>query len=133
MEKSIEKFVSEWKDDPLAAKPAFLQYAQFLDTLPGGIEFVPRPGISYSVRGRSRKPDHDILALVDVVDDLPESRWLSVCFYASLVTDPEGRGDIVPKGLNNQDAICFDLDEPDQDQQAYILERLKEAEKNDSK
>ena len=65
--------------------------------------------------------------LVDVVDDEPESRWLSVCFYADMITDPDEKGDYVPEGLMGEDACCFNLDEDDAAMRAYIAARLAEA------
>jgi hypothetical protein len=64
---------------------------------------------------------------VDIIDDEPEARWLSVCFYADLVTDPEEHGDVVPGGLAGDDALCFDLDSPENNIEHYMLQRLQEA------
>jgi hypothetical protein len=65
--------------------------------------------------------------MVDIIDDDPENRWLSVCFYDDLVSDPEERGDFVPKGLLGEDARCFDLDEADEDAVGYVAQRIREA------
>ena len=65
--------------------------------------------------------------LVDVVDDEPEARWLSVCFYADMVNDPEELGDFVPSGLMGKDACCLNLEEDDPAMRDYILARLGEA------
>ena len=45
--------------------------------------------------------------MVDIIDDDPADRWLSVCFYDELVDDPKGLGDEVPGGLLGEDAKCF--------------------------
>jgi hypothetical protein len=66
-----------------------------------------------------------LFALVDVIDDDPAARWLSVCFYADMITDPEELGDVAPGGLAGEDARCFDLESGARAD--YILERLKEA------
>ena len=65
--------------------------------------------------------------LVDVVDDEPEARWLSVCFYADMVNDPDELGDFVPSGLMGKDACCLNLEEDDPAMRDYILARLGEA------
>lgn len=65
--------------------------------------------------------------MVDVIDDDPADRWLSVCFYKELVDDPEQLGDEVPGGLLGEDARCFDLSQPDEDMVRYIEQRLSEA------
>lgn len=66
-------------------------------------------------------------ALIDVIDDDPEQRWLSVCFYDDLVTDEQEQGDWVPGGLMGEDARCFNVDEADEDLVAYVVERIREA------
>ena len=63
----------------------------------------------------------------DVVDDEPEARWLSVCFYADMVNDPDELGDFVPSGLMGKDACCLNLEEDDPAMRDYILARLGEA------
>jgi hypothetical protein len=37
--------------------------------------------------------------MVDVIDDDPEVRWLSVCFYGEMITDPDEAGELIPEGL----------------------------------
>ena len=55
--------------------------------------------MSYSLRAANAKNDErPLFVLVDVVDDEPEARWLSVCFYADMVNDPNELGDFVPSG-----------------------------------
>lgn len=125
---TIEEFLAGWQTDPIAAKDAFLLYRDFLNGSGGiSLEFNPRPGISYSLRGKKAKAERELMALVDVVDDDPQNRWLSVCFYADMVQDPDGLGDFVPGGLLGEDAMCFNLDENDPKVRDYILARLKEA------
>ena len=66
-----------------------------------------------------------LFAMIDVIEDDP--RWLSVCFFGEMVSDPEEKGDMVPEGLLGQDAHCFDLDECDETAVAYVAARLDEA------
>ena len=87
-----------------------------------------RPGVSYSLRAANAKNDErPLFVLVDVVDDEPEARWLSVCFYADMVNDPDELGDFVPSGLMGKDACCLNLEEDDPAMRDYILARLGEA------
>ena len=55
-----------------------------------------------------------LFAIIDVIDDDPQARWLSVCFYGDMITDPEGRGEVIPGGLAGADeqscrANCISL------------------------
>ena len=65
--------------------------------------------------------------MADVIDDDPTERWLSVCFYGDMVTDPDEKGDLIPEGLMGDDGYCFDLDEYDEEGVEYIKARLTEA------
>lgn len=125
----LKRFEEDWRQDPLHVKPAFESWHHFLAGLPDvGLEFKARPGISYSLRARhAAQKKRELFVLVDVVDDEPESRWLSVCFYADMVNDPDGHGDFVPQGLLGEDAMCFNLDEDSPEMREYIAARLAEA------
>ncbi|WP_281491932.1 hypothetical protein [Desulfosarcina cetonica] len=63
--------------------------------------------------------------MVDVIEDAP--RWLSVCFYGDMISDPEDMGDFVPEGLLGEDAMCFDIDRWDDHLIAYVESRMDEA------
>jgi hypothetical protein len=63
----------------------------------------------------------------DVIDDDPDQRWLSICFYGERISDPEERGDFVPGGLLGQDALWFDYDGGDEELLGYITRRIAEA------
>lgn len=123
----VDKFCATWQ--PCAAKRAFEVLYQTLRTLDQvKLNFKARPGITYSLRGSH--PAHDpreFFVLIDIIDDDPEQRWLSVCFYNNMVTDPQKRGDWIPQGIFGQDARCFDVDELDDDFVAYVAERIKQA------
>lgn len=135
MANELNAFIDGWHADNLGLKPAFLQYRDYLASLPDvSLDFKSRPGISYSLRAKNAKQQkRELFVLVDVVDDEPDSRWLSVCFYADMVTDPDEQGDFVPDGLMGENAICFNLDENNADMQAYIADRIKEAAQNAAK
>ncbi len=125
-------FLESWSEDPLNVKPAFLQLKSCLEECDKAqLSFKMRPGVSYSLRG-SMNGDAGLFVMVDVVDDDPEARWLSVCFYDSQITDQRDIGDWVPEGLNGKDARCFDVSEQDADLVAYVEERIREAFKSAS-
>jgi hypothetical protein len=63
--------------------------------------------------------------MIDVIDDDP--RWLSICFYSEMVSDPEARGDYVPGGLLGEDGLCFDLEPGDEELVSYVTARIDEA------
>lgn len=130
--KEIENFLQSWIIDPNEVKPVFFKYLDYLRNRRDiELDFKARPGISYSLRAKNTaQKTRDLFTLIDVVDDEPDSRWLSVCFYASLIDDPEERGDYVPGGLLGEDAICFNLEENDPDMDNYILARLENAADN---
>ena len=125
----VREFLDNWRTDPLNARQAFTAYRDFLANLPGvRLDFKARPGVSYSLRARHEaQRKRELFVLVDVVDDEPENRWLSVCFYADMITDPDELGDYVPEELMGEDACCFNLDEDDAAMRDYIAARLAEA------
>ena len=123
----LEAFLSEW--ETCDAKDAFLVFRQTLEAVSGAVlEFKARPGITYSLRGsHPAQQGRELFALVDVIDDDPEQRWLSVCFYDDMITDAQEQGDWVPQGLMGEDARCFNVDEADEDLVAYVAARIDEA------
>lgn len=125
----LQEMLAGWTVDAIGARPAFEGFAEGLAATPGvSLSFKARPGVSYSLRARhTAQKSRELFVLLDVVDDDPENRWLSVCFYADMVSDPEERGDFVPKGLMGADACCLTLDEDDADMRDYIAARLAEA------
>ncbi len=124
----IDAWLADWSADPLNAKEAFSTYYAWLKEQNMELEFNARPGISYSLRAkRSEQTERTLFVLVDVVDDDPDERWLSVCFYNDMVQDPDEIGDFVPAGLMGQDALCLNLDEDDDNMRAYIQTRITEA------
>lgn len=120
-------FVEGWKDTEERNKDAFLELKEHLETKPDVIiEFIPRPGITYSLRASHEKQeDKPLFVMVDVIDE--EVRWLSVCFYGDMINDPDEKGDFVPEGLLGENAVCFDLYEYSEEDIVYIKGRLDEA------
>ena len=125
----LDTFLAEWESGPDGVKALFQSLYVCLTELDGvSLEYKGRPGVSYSLRARhAAQKKRDLFVLVDIIDDDPEARWLSVCFYADMVTDPEGRGDVVPGGLAGNDACCFDIDNLVADSVVYMTARLQEA------
>ena len=130
--KGVEELVQAWQSDPLNARAAFLAYRDYLAGLENvSLEFKARPGVSYSLRARNAaQKRRELFVLVDVVDDEPESRWLSVCFYADMIQDPDELGDYVPAKLSFEPdervvaACCLKDDDA---MRAYIADRIAEA------
>ncbi len=91
--------------------------------------FSARPGVSYSLRPRHNKMvGREFFAIIDVIDEEPENRWLSVCFYQELISDPEERGECIPAGLPGGDGYCFNVSGDDDNELAgYLVARLHEA------
>ena len=129
----LHEFVANWKDDENNVKPLFLASSDYLHSLPNTtLSFKGRPGISYSLRAKhANQTTRDLFVLVDVIDDDPAARWLSICFYADLITDTMAMGDTVPAGLMGEDAHCFDVEDPTA--QEYLLAKLLEAYTNAAK
>ncbi len=122
----LAAFIDGWTTDASGVKPLFTAMCRTLEAMPGvRVEYKGRPGVSHSLRGLVQG-ERPLFVLVDVIDDDPQNRWLSVCFYADLVSDPDEKGDVVPGGLMGEDARCFDVDDP-QGVEEYMLDRLREA------
>lgn len=122
----IDAFIQSWRDDS-GCKELFAAVRRLAEEIGLSAEYVGRPGVSHSLRLGWAGSERPFFAMADVIDDEPEARWLSICMYADVACDPDERGDLVPKGLNNQDALCFDLDEPGEDDREYMLEVLRQA------
>jgi len=130
----MSEFLEGWTNDPQDMKGAFIRLKERMS----GKEhvtftFISRPGVSYSLRaamdnlGERERP---LFVMIDIIDDDPENRWLSVCFYDDMVDDPDEKGDFVPGGLLGEDGLCFDLDEHDEALISYVGQRIDEAHAN---
>ena len=116
--KELDDFMKNWVEDTLGVRPIFEQLRKHLvGQADLALEFNARPGISYSLRARHKnQKQYPLFVLIDIIDDEPEERWLSVCFFAeSLAEEQRQKGDIVPGGLMGQNACCFDVAEGDED------------------
>ncbi|MFC1505349.1 hypothetical protein ACFL5W_02415 [Thermodesulfobacteriota bacterium] len=128
MEKA-QKFIDEWKEDTLGTKPIFLSFCNDIFKYDKTkFEFYERPGVSYSLRGiHMNQKDRPLFVMIDVIDDNPRQRWLSVCFYGDMIKDPDELGDLIPEGLLGSDGYCFDITEPDVYVKKYVSKRIHEA------
>ena len=125
----IEAFLTGWTGEHQPMRDWFRRFYQELSSIEGvSLNFVARPGVSYSLRPVDQhQKERDMFAIIDVIDDDPAERWLSVCFYEEMITDPNNRGELVPGGLAGSDGYCFDMYDDDAELGRDLLERLKEA------
>jgi len=122
----LEAFINDWTDDPSGVKKAFLRLKSVLDGLNEvTVSFVPRPPMTYSLRAEPPR-GRPVITMVDVAS-LDGEKFLSVCFYADTITDPEERGDLIPDGLLSKDGYCFDVDSDEDDAVSYVEARIFEA------
>ncbi|MDZ7760564.1 MAG: hypothetical protein U5L00_09945 [Desulfovermiculus sp.] len=122
----MNEFLAQWSNEEM--KNVFLQLADLLTGFSDlELDFKARPGVSYSLRGKPQGQTRELMAMIDIIDDDPDARWLSVCFFADMITDPEERGDIVPGGLLGHDGYCFDLLSSEPEEVDYVAQRIQEA------
>ncbi len=123
----LKAFIEEWEETPEKNRGVFLHLREYLGNKEDvTIEFIPRPGVTYSLRAvHAAQKKRGLFVMVDVIEDDP--RWLSICFYGEMITDPEEKGDFVPEGLLGEDAVCFDVEYRDEEFIRYIESRLDEA------
>jgi hypothetical protein len=123
----LNTFIEEWKETPEKNRETFLHFREYLAGKEGvNLGFIPRPGVTYSLRAaHAAQKKRGLFVMVDVIEDDP--RWLSVCFYSEMITDPEEKGDFVPEGLLGENAVCFDIEKHDDELIRYIEIRLDEA------
>ncbi len=126
---AVNAFAESWTDNDTRIKEAFLSLKSHLEASDGvTLDFNSRPGVSYSLRARhAAQTERDLFVMVDVIDDDPSERWLSVCFYGDMITDPDEEGDLIPEGLKGSDGYCFDMDEFEEEKVAYLKARFDEA------
>lgn len=129
MEQGLEAFLEEWKDTPQRIKEAFVRLRGNLANKNDlRLAFKARPGVSYSLRAaHALQKERVLFVIMDVIDDDPRIRWLSVCFYPDMITDPEERGHLIPLGLLGEDGYCFDIEEWDEEYLSYLELRQDEA------
>ncbi len=123
---AVEEFIASWEATEEGNKAGFIRLKERLAGQEQAVmEFHPRPGVTYSLRGTVPGKERPLYVMVDVIEDEP--RWLSVCFFGDMITDPEEQGSFVPGGLLGNDAICFDLETCSAEALAYVEARIDEA------
>ena len=122
-------FLRGWAGPTSPVRDFLLQLKATILELNGTeLDFLARPGVSYSLRAEVASGGHArLLILMDVVDDEPANRWLSVCFYADAVSDPQGVGNLVPKGILGEDGYCFDVFGEEGSLLGYLKRRIRES------
>lgn len=124
-------FLEAWENDSRTMKQTFLRVIDKLGTTEGTrLNFISRPGVSHSLRASlNNRPETrpSLFALVDIIDDDPDNRWLSICFYEEMITDPDELGNLVPNGILGEDGYCFDLYKDDPSFVSYVERRIEEA------
>jgi len=125
----LDALLAQWTDNAQQTKKVFHYLRDHLTRKTDLIfEFVARPGVSYSLRAKHRRQNQrPLFAMIDIIDDDPSERWLSVCFFGEMISDPDEIGDFVPEGLLGEDAHCFDIEAWDDDLVGYVTARLDEA------
>jgi hypothetical protein len=125
----IESFLESWGGESQPMRDWYRLFYQELSSMEGvSLTFVARPGVSYSIRPvHENQTNRDKFAIVDVIDDDPSERWLSVCFYEDMITDPNQQGELIPGGLSGSDGYCFDMYDNNEELGRNILDRIKEA------
>ncbi len=125
----IDTFLENWPGAYQPVRDCFRLLCRELSIMTEvTFSFSARPGVSYSLRPRLKKMiDREFFAIIDVIDEEPENRWLSVCFYQDLISDPEERGECIPGGLPGGDGYCFDVSGDDNELAGYLIARLHEA------
>lgn len=125
---AVHAYLAAWQADPKQVRPFFKRLLDMFAHRGAQLEFVERSGVSASLRvlKGQRESATELFCLVDVIEDA-DGRWLSVCFYADSIDDPEEFGNLVPLGLLGEDGYCFDLEQPSAVLEDYVLERIGQA------
>jgi len=125
----LKKFIEDWQETESRTKKVFIEIMEHLKTMDSvSFTFNSRQGVSYSLRPKhANQKERTLFAMVDVIDDDPEQRWLSICFYGDMINDPDEMGDLIPQGLLGSDGYCFNIDEYDESTIEYLKGRLDEA------
>ena len=131
LQDAVSELLENWSEDPGNVKNVFLKLKEKISGKKGvELDFKSRPGVSFSLRGNvSKYPEKGsaIVVMVDIIDDDPDNRWLSVCFYEEKITDPDHAGELIPAGILGEDGYCFDVFEYNETGLSYLMQRIDEA------
>jgi hypothetical protein len=127
--KDVSAFLETWEDTPNQTKKAFVHLMQYLAAKEDlKFNLKGRPGVSYSLRAsHTLQTSRELFTLVDIIDEDPENRWLSVCFYNDMITDPAEKGELIPFGILEEDGYCFNVEQWDEAYLFYLEARIDEA------
>ena len=125
----LNTFIAEWKETESKTRQAFTELIEYLQKMENiTLDFNARPGITYSLRPKhNNQKNRALFAMIDVIDDDPKEKWLSVCFYGDMISDPDEMGDLIPEGLLGDDGHCFDMYEYNAEEIEYLKNRLDDA------
>ena len=125
--KALHTFLATWEEGEERNKSGFIRLQNLLLAKEGiQLEFLPRPGVTYSLRASQSGHGRPLFVMIDVIEDQP--RWMSICFFGDMITDPDQSGAFVPGGLLGEDALCFDLETcTDEVGLHYVEARIEEA------
>ena len=131
----LDSFIAKWEDNESKTKQAFTELLDYLQKMKNiTLDFNARPGITYSLRPKhNNQTKRALFAMIDVIDDDPNEKWLSICFYGDMISDPDEMGDLIPDGLLGDDGHCFDMYEYNAEEIEYLKNRLDEAYKSAQK
>jgi hypothetical protein len=126
-QRELNLFIEQWAETPEKNREIFSHFRKYLSEKEGvTLDFISRPGLTYSLRAvHAHQKVRGLCVMVDVIEDV--TRWLSICFYSEMITDPEEKGDFVPGGLLGEDAICFDIEARNDSLIQYLECRMDEA------
>lgn len=125
---ALNQLLNSWEDTPSLTKKAFIHLKDHLcHKTDLALDFIARPGVTFSLRAKHEQQQQPLFTMIDIIDDDPTNRWLSVCFYNEMISDPDDIGDFVPEGLLGENAHCFDIEAWDESQMKYVMERIDEA------
>ena len=134
MKEELDTFIAGWEDSALQVKKSFVLLKNYLaDNADLILIFKARPGVSFSLRVKHRlQKKRELFVIMDVIDE-PGNRWLSICFYPDMITDPDDKGVLIPLGLLGEDGYCFDFEQWDEKYLQYLLARVDEAHESASR
>ena len=100
-------YMNDWAEYSREVKDSFLGLFDTLSSRPDvKFDFNIRPGVSASFKSYFKKNDAvntQLFSVIDIIDQDPQNIWLSVCFYADMISDPDDLGNLIPNGLLDED------------------------------
>ena len=127
----FKAYMNDWAEYSQEVKNSFLALFNILSIRPDvTFDFNIRPGVSASFKSYVKMndpPDTRLFSVIDIIDQDPQNIWLSICFYADMISDPDDLGNLIPNGLLDEDGHCFDVFEDDEGLMKYIKSRIDEA------